>query len=175
MVPHQKLNSSATCHRSHFSHTNTLLFSLWPGLFPLLLVPLSSTFNFSPLSHTVYTPPPFNMRPQILCAFLAQTAVSVSLDSSSPHSKISTSIAHTLNLPCTFTRSGQQSCLMSLCVPTINGYYCSQLDFVVGYNLPSDIVLGDDWACLCQPVLVDGHSMQQPCPLLLDWLLSPHY
>ena len=116
------------------------------------------------------------MSPQILRAFLAQTAVSVSLDSSSPHSEISASIAYTLNLPCTFTGSGQQSCLTFLCVPTIDGYYRSQLDFVVGYNLPSDIVLGDDWVCPCQPVLVDGRSMiQRPCPLLLDRLSSPHY
>ena len=95
--------------------------------------------------------------------------MSVSLNSSFPHSKTSASIAHTLNLACNFTGSGQQSCLTSLCVPTINGYYCSQPDFVVRHNLPSDIALGDDWVCLCQPVLVEGHSMiQRPCPLLLD-------
>ena len=122
------------------------------------------------------TPPPFNMSPQILRAFLARTTVSVFLNSSFPHSKISTSIAHTLNLACNFTGSGRQSCLTSLCVPTIDGYYRSQPDFVVGHNLPSDIALSDDWVCPCQPVLLEGHSMiRRPCPLLLDWSSSLHY
>jgi hypothetical protein len=83
---------------------------------------------------------------------------------------------HSLNLPCTFTDSGHQSCLTSLCIPTVNSYYHSQLDFLARYNLPLDVLLGGDQVAPCQPVLVEDHSMiQQPHPTLLDGLLSPHY
>ena len=175
MVPHQKHDSSATCHRSHFGHTEipAALFSLWPGLFPSLLIPPPSTFDFSPLS---YPTPLWHEFSNPSCFPCPNNCVCFPQQLSFPHSKISASIAHTLNLACNFTGSGRQSCLTSLCVPTIDGYYRSQPDFMVGHNLPSDIALSDDWVCPCQLVLVEGHSMiRRPCPLLLDWSSSLHY
>jgi len=78
---------------------------------------------------------------QSIHAFLTQAAVAVTLNLLSPYSKISPSIAHTLNLLCTFTGSGQQSCLVTLCVPTINSHYHSQVNLVIGFHLVSMLSL----------------------------------
>ena len=59
---------------------------------------------------------------------------------------------------------------------TVNRFYRSQLDFEVGYGLPADMVLGNDWVAPCQPTLVEDHSsLQQPSLQLLDSLAPPHY
>ena len=89
--------------------------------------------------------------------------VTIHLDSSSPTSKISPSIAHALNLATIFLESGQLTCTANLVTPTIGGYYSSHLDFVVGYNLPADIVLGADWILACRPALDEDHvSLRRP-------------
>ena len=90
--------------------------------------------------------------------FLFERRVTIHLDSSSPTSKISPSIAHALNLATIFVESGQLTCTANLVTPTIGGYYSSHLDFVVGYNLPADIVLGADWIPACRPVLDEDHA-----------------
>jgi hypothetical protein len=98
------------------------------------------------------------------------------LDPLSLHSKISPSIAHALNLPWVFTGSGQQSCLATPCIPTANGHYRSRVNFMVGFHLPSDVVLGNNWIDSCQPVLVqDRSAIQQPCSTVRDNLSPPHF
>ena len=110
-----------------------------------------------------------------LRAFLTQSSVSLSVDLSSPYSMVSAPVVYTLNLPCIFTASGHQNCSVSLCVPTINGHYRSRLSLVVGYHLPSDVILGNDWVASCQPIILDDkHIIQQPSPSLLSGLLPPH-
>ena len=48
----------------------------------------------------------------------------------------------------------------------------SQLGFVHGFSLPSDVVLGDDRV---RPLIVEDPSViRWPCPLLLDGFSSPH-
>jgi hypothetical protein len=101
-----------------------------------------------------------NTQPQ-LRAFLTQTRVTVDLDPLSPTSTISLSLVHALDLPCIFTESGRQRYSGTLLVPTINVFYRSRLDFVVGHGLSADVVLGNDWMIPCQSVLLTDLSSIQ--------------
>jgi len=168
-VPRQKSKSSANRHGSQSGHTGLLLCFL---ALTLSLLPISSTncsLRFSPPPHV----------PACLQRDSSRISLSSSCDncprSVVPHSMISHSIVHSLDLPCTFTKSGHQICSASLCVPTVDGCYRSWLNLVVGYGLTSEVVLGDDWVAPCQPVLTKDHStIQQPPPTLLDRLSAPH-
>ena len=55
--------------------------------------------------------------------------------------------------------SGRQICPTKLVVPTVNRFYCSQLDPNVSYGLSTFVVLGNDWVS----------------PGLPDSLTPPHY
>jgi len=102
--------------------------------------------------------------------------VVVGLDLSSPTS-ISLPLVHALGLPCIFTESGHQTCSIALIVPTVDGYFCSRLDFAVGYGLFADVILGIDWRVPCQPIPLNDHdaTLQSPTPHLLDSLTPPHF
>ena len=103
--------------------------------------------------------------PIILRAFLAQTLITVCLDPSSPVSNISPSVVYALDLASVFTESGHLACTATLTIPTIGGCYYSHLHLVVGYNLPTDVVLGADWVLSCQPVLTNDHTaLKRPDP-----------
>ena len=107
-----------------------------------------------------------------LRAFPSKTAATASLDPSTPCSKIFPSMVHALGLPCFFffRRIGQQTYSAALCVPTINDYYRSRLNLIIGTVLAGmHLILGDDLVAPCQPV----HSATQLRPILLDGLLVP--
>ena len=109
------------------------------------------------------------------CGFLSQNLVTVSFDFSSPVSKISPSIVHTLDLAAAFTESGHVICTTTLIIPTQDGHYSSCLDLIVGYDLSADVVLGADWVLLCHTILNEDHtSLQRPNPSILDSLPPPH-
>ena len=92
-------------HSSYYWYYHQNALSLSPP--PTLSAPHPLQHEFSNLS---YFPHPNS------CNNLPQPVIS----------PMFSSIAHTLSLACTFTRSGQQGCLESLCVPTVNSYYCSR-------------------------------------------------
>ena len=141
------------------------------GSFLLLLVSSPNALKFSPPSHTVYTPPPSGLS-QIFRASLAQTTVFfpqpvISLLRNPPPSRTS-STWHIL-LP--GLGNGAAWCLsvFPLSMITTNR---SQLGFVHGFSLPSDVVLGDDRV---RPFIMEDPSViRWPCPLLLDGFSSPH-
>ena len=109
------------------------------------------------------------MNSPTLRAFLVQSLITASLDPSSPVSKISPSVMHTLDLPSIFTESGHLTCTATLTVPTINGCYYSRFCFTVGYNLPTDVVLGADWILQCQPIFTDDQTaLRRPDPHFFD-------
>ena len=100
-------------------------------------------------------------------AFLAQKQVTMGFNLLSPTSTISISLVHELNLPSIFMESGHQSCSTVLIVPTIDGFHRSHSNFVVGCDLFADVVLGNDWATLCQPALSEDSSLIQHPDLFL--------
>jgi len=93
-----------------------------------------------------------------LHGFLANYLVTISLDVSSPVLKVSSSVAHILDLSAIFAETGQLSYVTSLIIPTLDGHYSSCLDLVISYGLPADIVLGADWVLPCQPIFSEGHT-----------------
>jgi len=183
----QKLDFTASIHTSRFRHVILFWFSHFGfRIFAFVFIvphrpPLSLYISgrFRPRAVLLCSLPPSrilttNMSAQFQ-AFLGQTRVTVDLDPSSPTSSISLALAHALNLPCIFTESGHQTCSTILAVPTVNGFYRSRLDFVAGYDLPTDVVLGNDWMVPCEPIQLEGcYSLQQPTPHLLDDPASPH-
>ena len=133
-VPHQKHDSSATCHMSHFRHIGTLLFSIALTWIAAFIIGITTKCSQSPPPpHATCTPPPQHGFSNPLRFPCPNYYDCLPRPLTSP---ISPSIAHTLNLACTFTGSGQRSRLGSLYAPTGNSYYHFQLDFTVGYSLP---------------------------------------
>ena len=122
--PPPKTRFLCHCHTLHFGHVDSLLFdSLWPQSFLLLLVLSPNALGLSP-PPTLSAPHPLQHEFSNLSYFPHPNSCN-----NLPQPVISpmfSSIAHTLSLACTFTRSGQQGCLESLCVPTVNSYYCSR-------------------------------------------------
>jgi hypothetical protein len=110
-----------------------------------------------------------------LCGFFIQDRITVSFDLSSPTSKVSHSVVYALNLAAIFTESGHRTCTTTLAIPTLGGHYSSHLNLIVGFNLPTDVVLGVDWVLPCQPAFNEDHTtLQQPDPFSLNSLPSPH-
>jgi hypothetical protein len=135
---------------------------------------LRSSLSLAP-PPAVHAPAVCIMASPNIHGFLAQDRVTVNFDVSSPVSKISPSVVASLDLAAIFTVSGHLTCTTTLAIPTIDGYYSSYLDLVIGYGLSADIVLGADWALPCQPILNEnGTALQRPHTQLLDSLPSPH-
>ena len=60
-------------------------------------------------------------------------------------------------------------------VPTVDGFYISQMNLIVSHDLPSDVLLGSDWILLYKPVFIDSHPfILNPAPETAQELPHPH-
>ena len=60
-------------------------------------------------------------------------------------------------------------------VPTVDGFYISQMNLIVSYDLPSDVLLGSDWILLCKPVFIDSRPfISNPVPKTAQEPPHPH-
>jgi len=107
--------------------------------------------------------------------FLGENKVSLSINPAFEESHISASTVYALNLPCPLNASGCQFSSVRVEVPTVGGFYASQMNFAVSYGLPSDVLLGSDWTLPCQPLFIDNRpSISDPTPENVRALPPPH-
>ena len=108
--------------------------------------------------------------------FLEENKVSLSIDTASEESQVSASIVYALNLSCIFDKFGLQNSSVVVKVPTVGGFYISQMNLPVSYGLTSDVLLGCDWILLCQPVFTGATrlSISNPTPETIRALPAPH-
>jgi len=107
--------------------------------------------------------------------FLGESKVSLSIDPDSEESCVSAPAAYSLNLPCIFDKLGRQFSSVEVEVPTVSGFYTSQMNLVVSYGLPSDVLLGSDWVLPCQPIFIDDRPfISNPALETVRVLPPPH-
>ena len=105
--------------------------------------------------------------------FLGQKKVSLSINPAFELSQICASVVYNLNLPGIFNKSGQQCSSVDIKVPTVDGFYVSQMNLVISYGLLSDVLLGSNWILLCQPTFInDSPFISDPMPETIPKL--PH-
>ena len=77
--------------------------------------------------------------------------------------------------PGIFDKSGLQHSPVEIKVPTVDGFYISQMNLIVSHDLPSDVLLGSDWILLYKPVFIDSHPfILNPAPETAQELPHPH-
>jgi len=62
--------------------------------------------------------------------FLGETKVSLSINTVSEVPRISAYVVYSLNLSSIFDESGFQRSLVDIKIPTVNGFYISQMDVI---------------------------------------------
>ena len=106
---------------------------------------------------------------------LGESNLSLSIDATSEVSRISASVVYNLNLPCIFDTSGFQRSSAVIKVPTANGFYTSQMNLTISYDLPSDVLLSSDWILPCQPTFIDDHPfISDPALKITQVFPRPH-
>ena len=100
---------------------------------------------------------------------------SLSLDATSNISYVSAPVVFRRNLPSIFNKSGLQCLCVLLRISTTDGAHCSQMDLVISYGLPSNVVLGPDCATPCWPLFINNHSfVSKPAPETIDLFPPTH-
>ena len=107
--------------------------------------------------------------------FFGESNLSLSINPAFELSRISASVVYNLNLPSIFDKSGLQHSSVEIKVPTVDGFYIFQMNLIVSYDLPSDVLLGSDWILLCKPVFIESRPfISNPAPETAQELPRPH-
>ena len=77
--------------------------------------------------------------------------------------------------PSIFDKSGLQHSSIEIKIPILDGFYVSQMNLIISYDLPSNVLLSSNWILLCKPVFIDSHPfISNPVPETAQELPHPH-